>query len=437
MKNNKFFKTVAVILCVISMLCCFTACNGGDDITKKNGDGSEFQQAFLPTFDRDSYFFGIGALASETMWEAEPGSTSEWIAKNDKALGVQTQRVWMHLPNIITRANNSNRLSIKRDMADVYHDYFKLLQENGVKRIIVMNHEFLYPHDYPKALSYDNQVAIHPIEEPEFYATWIEMYYDAYKLLATEFPEIKFWEVGNEYDMANNFFHRNDTAQSLINEQDKGWIIADLCYAANKGLKEVNRNNACIVPSFAMVTETYTVFNNVYTSIESKTLPTLEEHYLDDPDDYFDIVAWHPYEFGIVDRVKEVSLRMYDIMKEHGDAEKRVFFTELGISEAYPNRTVDEAGRQSIAEDLVKIAEMIEKDLPFVETVCFFRQSDRYVRSVSLAQENHFGLFFSPDDTDNYGKPKAAALALFKHFNGENADTSGLYWYSSQHGITQ
>ena len=44
------------------------------------------------------------------------------------------------------------------------------------------------------------------------------------------------------------------------------------------------------------------------------------------------------------------------------------------------------------------------------------------------SDENSFGLFYSPNDTDEWaGKPKPIATALYKYFNGENADTSILY----------
>ena len=51
-------------------------------------------------------------------------------------------------------------------------------------------------------------------------------------------------------------------------------------------------------------------------------------------------------------------------------------------------------------------------------------------------QEDNFGIFYSPDDPVNRGKPKPVALTVFRFFNGDGADTSPLYSYSKKFGIT-
>ena len=45
--------------------------------------------------------------------------------------------------------------------------------------------------------------------------------------------------------------------------------------------------------------------------------------------------------------------------------------------------------------------------------------------------EKTFGIFTSPVEEMGI-TPKPAALALFKYFNGEDADTSGLYKYKKE-----
>lgn len=226
--KNKWIKGIAAFLSAAVLCTCFAACGGGGEAENQEGDTftpSE-KQAFLGPIRQDEYLFGMGEIASDTMGGGIDGVTGEWLAETAGAIGAQSMRVWMHIPNIIERAAYSNEVTLKKHVAEGYHDYFAALKENGVKRIVVMNHQFLYPYDYVKRDVNDLQVAIHPIEEPEFYETWIQMYYECYKLLAEEFPEITFWECGNEFDSIP-FFRRNDG--TLMSAEDMGYIDADLC----------------------------------------------------------------------------------------------------------------------------------------------------------------------------------------------------------------
>ncbi len=424
--KNKALKFAAIALSAVCLTACFAGCGGNDNgSVKKDGDGTNFQQAFLDPIDQEKYFIGMCALTSETMGEAETGSNAEWIAKNNNALGVKCQRVWMHISDVIERAPDSNKLSFKKDQVEKYHHFVDELKKNGVERIVAMNHRFLYPYDYVKMDESDRQVVIHPIEEAEFYKDWIRMYYEAYKMLATEFPEINFWEVGNEFD-SSPFMRRND--KSPLTESDMGFIDADLVYAANKAIKEVNPNNACIFPGLTGNGRAELVLEAFYTHIEEKRVPTIEDYYVDDPDDYFDILGLHPYPDGggyAVTKKKCDNFR--DIMIRHGDGEKRMFLTEYGQS------TSDPAQFQSVADMLMDCLTQIKRDMPYVETVYYFRMSDRYEKfAPENLKENYFGCFYSPNDPINLGKPKPLAIEFFKFINGKDADPSPLYWYYNE-----
>ncbi len=426
--KNKFLKAATLAVSAVCILSFLAGCgkNGGGDAVKKNGDGTNFQQAFLDPVDQEKYFVGMCALTGDTMpGEAESGSTAEWISQNNKALGVKCQRIWMHISDILERAPNSNELTLKTDQAEKYHHFIDELKANGVERIVAMNHRFIYPYDYVKMDEGDRQVAIHPIEEAEFYKDWIQIYYNAYKILATEFPEINFWECGNEFD-SSPFMHRND--KSLLTADDMGFIDADFCYAANKAIKEVNPNNACVFPGLTCTPTSSLVLEAAYTHIEGKKLPTLEEYYADDPDDYFDVVAWHPYpnDGGYAESKRKCDA-LRQIMIDHGDAEKRVFLTEIGYS------TNDPSKFQDVAEMVADCFAQIKRDMPYVETVYYFRMSDRYEKFASdNLKENYMGCFYSPNDPVNLGKPKPLAIEFFKFINGKDADSSPLYWYYNE-----
>ena len=113
---------------------------------------------------------------------------------------------------------------------------------------------------------------------------------------------------------------------------------------------------------------------------------------------------------------------------------KRVWITELGITEACMGEVGLEETQRLTAEYAMKMLDIVETDMPFVESCYWFRYSNCYSRFVSEG-ENNFGIFYSPDDTINRGKPKPIAIAMYKRIHGENADLSPLYWYSDQYGV--
>lgn len=435
---KKYKKLIRAISLFLGMVFMFSIV--GCSSNSKNGNSN------LPAFNRERYFYGGAELASEVGpkgdWR-DSGTNMEWTSNTAKALGIKVQRVWMHLNTVLVRAETSNEISVIRDECDRYHQYFAMLKAAGVERIVVMNHRFLYPYGYKAGTA---ATAPEPDKDPEIYKQWLEMYSECYRLLAQEFPEIDFWECGNEFDL-DNFLHKTnhstDKMNSLFPENEAAAITADLCYAARKGLRSVNRNKYVVLPGMSgYAKESY--FESIYTAIESKKYPTIEDTYITDPDEYFDVIAWHCYPMntdiahGDYDNAlitfKERCLGLYDVAKRHGDGEKRVWFTEIGIAEGTMGDVGEESTLMNMADYAMRIFDIIEKDLSFVETVFWFRYSDVCTMNLS-GNEGCFGIFYSADDTVNRGKPKPIAIALYKRINGENADVSPLYWYSDKYGI--
>ena len=80
-----------------------------------------------------------------------------------------------------------------------------------------------------------------------------------------------------------------------------------------------------------------------------------------------------------------------------------------------------------------ELLDTVKNRLKFVETMFLFRMTDCYTTPIS-DYEDHFGLFYAPGDPVNKGKPKPYTETIYKWFYGENADVSGLYWYSGEQG---
>lgn len=436
---KKLVRSVALGLVAMLSLLSVTSCTA--NATQGGGE-----KAILPAFNRELYFYGGAELASEVGpkgdWR-DSGTNMEWTSSTAQALGVKVQRVWMHLTTVLVRAETSNEISVIRDECDRYHQYFAMLKAKGVERIVVMNHRFLYPYGYKAGTS---ATAPEPDKDPEIYKEWLEMYSECYRLLAAEFPEIDFWECGNEFDL-DAFLHKTnhstDKMNSLFPENEAAAITADLCYAARKGLHSVNKNKYIVLPGMSdYAKESY--FESIYTAIESKKYPTIEDTYITDPDEYFDVIAWHCYPMntdiarGDYDNAlitfKERCLGLYEVAKRHDDGEKRVWFTEIGITESSMGEVGDANTQEVVADYAMRILDIVEKHLPFIETVFWFRYSDVCTMNLT-GGETCFGIFYSPDDTGNRGKPKPIAIALYKRIHGENADISPLYWHSDKYGV--
>ena len=166
----------------------------------------------------------------------------------------------------------------------------------------------------------------------------------------------------------------------------------------------------------------------VYLTIESGKFPTgLEAD--TNPDNYFQILSWHPYNFGgdssiFVNGCNEI----YDVAIKHGDEGKKVFLTEFGyhdndfIKQGMTRTEADEKQASFFKTDFLAF----RKYLPYVETVHIFRLFDW---TAGPGIEIDFGMFRSPMSEDGI-VPKAKGLELFKLIKGENADAKKLYMYS-------
>ena len=437
---KRFLKILAACLAACMLFACAFGCaESGQE--EPGGGPADPTYPEAPVLDSTTdyrtidkaYMFGMGELTSDTMPGAgEPSITNEYAAKMSGAFGVTSQRVWMHHPNVLVRADDSDELTLNEAVCDEYHDYFALLEENGVERILVMNHQFILPYDYH---SQDAQTMPDPWGgEYDFYARTLRIWENAYTLLAEEFPEITYWEVGNEFDMeSGNFLHKAGwtgagDGEHIFTQSEAAYITADLCWYANRGLKSVNPASVTVFPGASLNSQTATYFGLVYSTIGSKMVPTLEEFYDPDPDHYFQILAWHPYPNTRVDSVINQCNAVYRIVEENGDGDKKVWFTESGFSNQRYWGVTDDSDAY-IAEMYPEFLDAVN-ELDYVESIFLFRLSNCYAYN-NTDFERNFGLTYSPDDPVNKGAPKPAGLAVFSYFNGEEADPSPLYWYAN------
>lgn len=424
-------KVLAIILCVVLALgiCSAAACD------KNKGAGYVIEQ--------DKYLFGMGEVPADVAGGATDGKVSmEMVADLCGELGVKSFRLWMHLTSVCERDEETNEVRLKEEAVNKFHLFIDALAENGVTHLTAMNHYYLYPAGYSASAG---SVVPDPNLEFEEYVQFMEILRECYRLLAEEFPEIQYWEPSNETNGSNGRFiamngyseaEDADNSQYLFTEDDLAYITADMCWSANAGVKESNPEACVVLPGMIFNTSgqgayaTALFLQNIYDQIDSRYLPSGEEYADVDPDNYFQVLNWHPYvgSWGMPDDAwTQTNLDIYAVAEKNGDKGKKVFLTELGWQDQNNAQS-----QETIARAFIATIEIIKEKLPWVETFHTFRMFNWDTCPLaSDSIERFFGLFTSPNSSEG-AVPKPVALELFKYFRGENADASGLYKYAEE-----
>lgn len=422
---NKMWKKI-VALCLICILLCSSVA----------GCGATSQSAFKRDED-NPYLLGLCEALIDTNLTVEPSLTIGYISEAAGILGIKTYRVWMNFATILTRDPNSNEVLIKEGAAEAYHKFFAALKENGVERICAGNSNYLHPYGYDATT---HNVVPDPFLEQEEYLAFLELYQESYRVLATEFPEVNYFEPTNEAELTtgqnlcrNGYeWGGSDNGDYMYTNEELAHILADLCFYAKQGVQSVNKDNRVLTPALCAFTTLPDFLEQIYSAIESGAHPSGQEKAYTNPDSYFDILNWHPYLLTLSEPEMDenwvaLQKRIYAVAENHGDSEKSVWFSEMGFSDRGTYERQEE-----MADNVTKMFDYIDKELPFIETVCFFRLTN-LAEATSTAYENNFGLFYSLLDKDKSvaGQPKPTAIALYKWFYGEDADLTPLYDFAN------
>ncbi len=264
-----------------------------------------------------------------------------------------------------------------------------------------------------------------PKPDDENYGEWLNAVTDMWKKVAELFPEIKQWEMGNEFN-SNTFFHPNgytpiegslDEGVGGFSKEEQVIAVTDYMYYAAKGIIAANSENIAVMPGLSpiglnMKNVQYFV-EDVYNRIKSGEAPYGETKSTD-PDDYFGALCWHPYASKIDDTWLAEQKAVYDVVVENGDEGKKVIFTELGFSDF----GMDDTEELQI-EYTKKIFEYCQNDLPFLECVMSFRLYEcEYAAVWGGKEQTHFGFFREPT-ADKGFSPKNKAYALQEIYGGK------------------
>jgi hypothetical protein len=284
------------------------------------------------------------------------------------------------------------------------------------------------------------------------YMKTLEMLEESWCTMAGLFPQVAIWEIGNEWNL-NAFLHPDgflDTpGMEPFTADEKMDIAVDMMYFAAKGIRRAGGDAK--VASFSPALSTpglggdmpdflpvmYGVawtFDKVYSRIKSG------KFWSTNTDDYFDILAWHPYVFTNrpssdadlfldVDEPDQLwqsyNDAAYKVMCKYGDDHKQALLTESGFTDCGNSEW-----EQRYACYNVKMLEIARK-LPYVRTLHNFRllNENAMLRRAGIEQnqiggltEVYFGLFTDPEEGC---QPRARVLAIQK-MTGSTADLAAI-----------
>ena len=325
-------------------------------------------------------------------------------------MNVKCMRNWMNIRTLLTSPTTVNSTEVEKQKM-----WLAMLDARGVTKIIGMSQGAFWKGGNGDALA----VPYRDMSEGSEYRAFLEQYRQSWKTLAETFPEIRYWEVGNE---TNNdpFLHPVDytTRGTKFTADEKAMITVDMMYYAAQGVKEANPAATVIFPAMAPTNgfaSMRSFLEKCYAYIESGNAPGGV-----DPDAYFDGMAWHMYYFRssfTKENWLEGNNSIHDVMVAHGDAEKKVFLTEFGFSDG-GNAEKDEAGAQAF-RDIFSLAD----GMPYLDSLYPFRMiEDETAAEWGGTIEIYYGMFRVFDKTHFGAKAKAKALCEIYGGNAAGLD---------------
>lgn len=256
------------------------------------------------------------------------------------------------------------------------------------------------------------------------YGEWLNAVSGMWSKLTSLFPEITKWEVGNEFN-SDVFFHPNGyqgVSGSLtegtggFSNEEQFTVVTDYMYYARKGIKQGNPNAKCVTPGFAPINGSALsieyFLTDIYAYIRSGNAPYGQAKSTD-PDEYFDMLCWHPYASSIDESWLKSNDRIYQVAIDNDDEGKPVIFSEFGFSD------VGVADKEQVQIEYLKQAfDYMKNDMKYVETCCEFRlYTCAYAETWGGVNEVYFGCIAEASSSKGLS-PRSKAYALQEIYGG-------------------
>ena len=347
---------LALIMCFNTLVSCSLISPPAGDTTPPTGnDVGVEENPDVQEFGR-KYLYGLGEPLISSNVNAFSTEKSIDLAG---ALGAKSYRMWFLASDLFSGfsyakvTTDSMITSISKNTVAYFNEVFDRMQSVGIEEITGMAHIFPVTESTTGGTGH----LVPHFDSPD-YQIFLDKTELMWKTLASTFPQITIWEVGNETN--HSFMEYYDREMTYL---ERAKVTIDVMYYAKRGIEAGNPDAIAITPGFAPVTsylledgtkvkenngiDSITYFMElIYENIAGGNHPTgLAAD--TDPDNYFDGVAWHPYDLGTYPYANtndpqegkfdvrlwvDANNRCYEVMKNNGDGDKEVWFTEFGLS---------------------------------------------------------------------------------------------------------
>ncbi len=414
MKRNKCLLFLGSIFSLVLTGCDFIFPKKTEPTTNENGNNNQNEEPFSVNKD---YLYGITDISfEEYTWSQIDYKFAHKLFSN---LGVTSVRFWAHATEVL---ESPTKLHTKN--YPIFREIFDDLKEtNPYAQIIGMNHTNFH-NEYRGEYNAEGNSAKPPRDTNpgSRYMRWLDDYETTWYTLVSAFPEIEYWEIDNE---CNNydFMHRIGTEGIEFSIREMAAVYYDMSYRASLGIHRANPNAKTVMGGMVVWTSPtgspQDWLDELYDYIELKeTWPS------NNPDDFFQIAAWHPYipfpndeNYGFVKQCNAI----YDVIKTREGKDKKVFLTEAGFSEHWTYSMNGKTYRYTEAMCAEQLKQMYAcaESLYYVENLHYYRMWDE-----KLSQVGRYGLFtnpceLNPNTGNSLAKPKATAYS-FQEVSGGN-----------------
>lgn len=373
--------------------------------------------------------------------------TAAYIADATATMGAKAYRLSKPI-HTLYYANSDRTVTVKTDAMNEFKNMVAELKAKGITEILYVTDSFILPAGYSDPTKNHNITVPDPVTDTENYVAWLQVNAAAFKALAQEVPEIKFFEPFNEINTKGTRFEKYGIGWEATDEQkaahkfsvkEKAAIMADLCWYISDAVKSVDSENQVTSPSI-VVGSNSTIENDFidefYKAIESGNHPINKAITDKRVDNYFTIVNLHAYpdytedDSWLTDNFKSNAEKevnewagyintAYNVVKNHNDGNSRVWLTETGMSSYHPDGT--ERDDQNVADIIGMALEKLDNELTFIDTVIFYKIANISANNGASPSETNFGLFYSGDDYFGGYDAKPSALTIYSYFhNGED-----------------
>ncbi|MCJ7424652.1 hypothetical protein MUP01_10355 [Candidatus Bathyarchaeota archaeon] len=323
--------------------------------------------------------FGVGEpLMSRSIWE---NFSLQHAFDALSSLGVKRLRemTWMSL--LLT-----NQTTVNPTNAQILES---VISNMTASNITIMGYAQDFPNWMTGIYGSDSQTAPYRnMTSGSDYMSFLQKYNESWQTLASDFPSITMWEIGNEYN-ADPFLHPQGydrtTGSPNFTDTEKAEITTDLLYYGSSGVHRGNPNATTVLGGLSPgsnLNEIADSLEKIYDNIDSGLWPS------SDSNDYFQIACWHPYLWTVEPNSTNwvnPNEATYEVMNSHGDGGKRVVFSEFGYND-------NDNSQEDVANYLDEAFQLARDNFQWLDTIYWFRLVEPDPSTTSPENPPGFGL---------------------------------------------